>query len=352
MNTRQRSRRGRRTLAVSIVVAGAALVTSGVVRAHGPDPTVGTTLWAPDQVVVYAWKAGQAPPAWMATPIDAAAADASRSRASRAATFARGTSAASVIAYGEPTGCSAAGIACFDRSGAPTSFRMWFRAHGFVFDWGTLRWCQGLTTFANGCFDVETVALDEFGHVEVLGHHVNDADQGDYADAVVQAVSHARPATGWDSHALAPCDTARLQLEYDRPTPSDAFSTCLAIPSATTLAASSTSVYVGTSLRLTATLRTTSASSNRALGNDPISNRVVQVQRRVVGATTWSTIAAMAASATTEGSYAITISPTGTYDWRATFTPSIEGLLASSSAAVRITVSGCSGVGCPSRRIP
>ena len=43
---------------------------------------------------------------------------------------------------------------------------MWFREQGRVFDWGTLEWCQMYTTAPNGCYDVETVALDEFGHVE------------------------------------------------------------------------------------------------------------------------------------------------------------------------------------------
>ena len=58
---------------------------------------------------------------------------------------------------------------------------MWLREQGHVFDWGTLRWCQAYTTPPNGCYDVETIALDEFGHVEILNHHVNYTDESDYA---------------------------------------------------------------------------------------------------------------------------------------------------------------------------
>ena len=52
----------------------------------------------------------------------------------------------------------------------------------------------------NGCYDAETVALDEFGHVEILDHHVNQDDQSDYTDAVVQTFSRTKPGVGWNMH--------------------------------------------------------------------------------------------------------------------------------------------------------
>ena len=336
------------------VLALASLVLSaGPVAGHGPDPTVGGALWGQDQAVTYQWRSGQVPPDWMGLPIIAAAGDASASRASRAATFTKVTSgSASLVAYGEPTGCSAAGLACFDRSGAPSSFRMWFRAQGYAFDWGTLRWCQGLATLVNGCFDAETIALDEFGHVEGLGHHVDLADNSDYLDAVVQALSHARPDIGWQAHAFGRCDTGRLQLLYDRPNASSLISSCLDIPTTTGLSVTSSSIWVGDTVRFTATLRTTSASTNGALASDPVSSRSVALQRRTVGSTTWTTIGTMAAGST-EGTYVLSSSPTATYEWRATFTPlAADGALGSSSSVLKITVSGCSGSGCLSRRVP
>ena len=48
------------------------------------------------------------------------------------------------IGYGTGATCGVDGIACFTRS-APTSFTMWLREQGHVFDWGTLRWCQAYT---------------------------------------------------------------------------------------------------------------------------------------------------------------------------------------------------------------
>ena len=335
------------------VLLGILLVATaaGSVTAHGPDPLLGGALWAQDQALTYQWRAAQAPPPWMAMAIDNAAADASSTRGSRAATFARVSSgSASTIAYGQPTGCSSAGIACADRSGAPTSFKMAFRAQNYVFDWGTLRWCEGLATIANGCFDAETIALDEFGHIENLDHHVNNGTNSDYLDAVVQALSHARPDTGWFAHRFAPCDVARLQLEYDRQTASALFSSCLAIATTTTLGASSTSVWVGDAVKFTATLKTTSASANRALTSDPISARSVILQRRVVGSTTWTNIGAMTPSGTTEGTYVLTVSPTATYEWSAAFVPATgDGVLTSLSGVIKVPVSGCSGTGCPSR---
>jgi hypothetical protein len=336
---------------LSLVAALA--VGVGPAAAHGPDPVVGGTLWGQDQTVTYQWHAGQVPPEWMASSINAAAGDASFSRGARAATLVKtAATSASLIAYGEPTGCSSAGIACFDRSGAPNSFRMWFRAHGYVFDWGTLRWCQGQSTFTNGCFDVETIALDEFGHVEGLGHHVNFGDGSDYLDAVVQTLSHARPSIGWQVDAFGPCDTARLQLLYDRLSSQDLFSTCLSVPTATTMSVPDTSIWLGDTMKFTATLRTTSTTANGALANDLVGGRTVTLQRRPLGTQSWTTIGSMTPGAT-EGTYVLWTSPTATYDWRAYFLPAAaDGALASSSAPMRVTVGGCNVTGCPSRPVP
>lgn len=344
MTVRRRIHLARPALAGILAIA----LTTGAALAHGPDPVVGGKPWAQDQALTYQWRAGQEPPAWMAGAIDRAAADVNASRGSRAATFSRVASGArSLIAYGEPS-CAPAGLACFDRSAAPGSFKMWFRAHGFVFDWGVLRWCEALAAFANGCFEAETIALDEFGHVEILGHHVNLDDASDFTDAVVQTVSRARPQVGWQSRALARCDVARLQLQYDRTSPAAPFSTCLAIPTTTAISAPATTLHVGDTVTVTATLRTTSSSANGALAADPVSARLVTLQRRPVGATAWTPMGTMTPSSGIEGSYSLRISPTATYEWAASFTPATtDGAIASTSAALRITVSGCSIATCP-----
>ncbi|MFI5227194.1 MAG: hypothetical protein ACHQ3P_11030 [Candidatus Limnocylindrales bacterium] len=344
-------RRSRLTCVLrSAVVAAASLVlASAPALAHGPDPMLGTGLWSRDQVVTYQWSAVAVPPAWMAAAIDAGAGDVAESRDSRAAVFMRTASAPASIGYGAYVPCDSVGIACMDRSGMASGvFGVWFRPQGWVFDWGSLRWCQSQSTPTNGCFDAENLALDELGHVEILGHHVNYADASDFADAVVQSGARVRPNTGWNQHAFGRCDVARLQLEYERRDPSSLVSTCLALATTTGMSPSSTSIYVGTTVRFGASLRIASSTAAESLSGDPISDRSVQLQRRAVGATAWTSMGAMTPSPDVEGSYALTWSPTATYDWRAVFsTPTNEGVLGSSSAIVRVSVSGCTGTGCP-----
>jgi len=343
-----RSRIGAATLAM--VIAWLAIAPAATL-AHGPDPLFGTRTWAPNQVVGYTWESGLVPPSWMIPAIDAGAGDVAESRGSRAASFVRQSGAPSTIAYGV-TPCPSYGIACVDRSGVPSSFAgLWFRPHGWTFDWGTLRWCQAQSTFTDGCYDVENVTLDELGHIEILGHHVNYADSSDFTDSVVQASAHSRPKSGWNQHAFGVCDVARLQLEYERQTASDPVSRCLSLATVASLTASPTNVYVGASVAFSATLKITNdATNNRAMAGDPLSRRSLLLQRRAIGSSSWTTVSTMTASASTEGLYNALWSPTVTYDWRVLFaTPASEGVLGTSSAVTRVTVSGCSGTGCPSR---
>ena len=320
---------------------------AGQAGAHGPDPMLGGALWSQDQSVPYTWKADQAPPAWMAAAIDAAAADSNASRASRAAVFSRAAGAPSLISYGEPMGCSAAAIGCANRADAPRSFRIWFRASGHMFDWGRLRWCQSPGNDTNGCYDAEALALHEFGHIEVLDHHSDLADASDWWDSVMHVVARAKPRDGYNQHADGRCDTARLQLEYDRPSWSAPFSGCLSIPTLTSLSASATSIWIGGSVTFRADLRTAAGAAHRALSNDPINRRTVALQRRALGTSTWTTIATMSPSSTIDGRYTSVVSPTATYDWRAVFsTPAGEGIIGSTSSVIRVTVSGCT-IGCP-----
>ena len=186
------------------------------VAAHGPDPVLSDSFFGQDQALLFDWRSGSEPPATLKTAIKAAAADATATRGSQAATFAYDSAGPNPIGYGAGNTCGPNGIACFTRD-APTGFTMWFREQGHVFDWGSLKWCQTYSSPPNGCFDAETIALDEFGHVEGLDHHVNYADDRDYLDAVVQTVSRAKPAAGWNVHEFGRCDIATLQREYDVP---------------------------------------------------------------------------------------------------------------------------------------
>jgi hypothetical protein len=326
----------------AVAIAAVALSAGGTALAHSPSPLFGSSTWDQDQIVGYQWWPGSVPPGWMATAIDLGAEDVGQSRNSRAATFTRVSSAASRIAYGAANPCPSYGIACMDRTGVPDRFAgMWLRPHGWPFDWGTLRWCQALPSPANGCFDAENVALDEFGHIEIIGHHVNYADERDYLDSVVQATSRARPQAGWNAHAFGRCDVARLQLEYELASPSGLVSTCLSLATNLSIVPSATLVAAGDTVRITGNFKVAVASAARSLSGDPLSGRAINLQRRALGSTTWATMVVLAATST-PGSYAYSFAPGSTFDYRLSFTAaSTEGLLGSVSSVVRIAVTAC-----------
>lgn len=323
------------TAALTAALIGPAPSTT----AHGPDPLLGTTPWGQDQVVKYMWTPDQEPPDWLATAIDRGADDSNATRASQAALFQWADAAPSRIAYAGAHPCPSYGIACMNRTGVPVSFGVWFRPHGVSLDWGTLRWCQAQTTFTNGCYDARRVALDEFGHVQILNHHVNYADERDYLDAVVQYAGRSRPKEGWNTHVYGRCDVARLQLEYELIDAADPVSTCLSLSTTLTIAADPISVAPGGSTRVTGELEIRVATAARRLSGDPLGERTVTLQRRYLGSTTWAVIATMGAVAGSDGSYAFTIVPSQTADYRLHFNaPSSEGLRDSTSPVLRIAV--------------
>jgi hypothetical protein len=320
-------------------------LSPAVAQGHGPDPIVGGALWAQNEVVQYAWRAGQVPTLSIQTAINEAATDSNDSRSSKAAVFDLDPSGTSLIAYGEPTPCGVNGIACFNRGGAPNSFGMWFRRHGHVFDWGVLRWCQFWSDPPDGCYDAENIALDEFGHVQVLGHHVNNATGSDYLDAVVQTFSRTKPRTGWNVHSYGRCDRATLQLKYDVRFFASGYSTCLDLNSTLSITASDLSIPYRGSVTFTSLLRVATAADYERLSGNPVSQRTVILQRRPPGGT-WTTFDTMEPAAAA-GTYTYTISLTTTYEWRALFrTPSTEGLNGSTSPGVTVSVSPCT-VSCP-----
>jgi hypothetical protein len=337
------TQRDRRIAAIGLASALLAALAAPAL-AHGPDPILGGGRFSQDEVLLFRWRAGYEPPSAMKTAIRAAATDVGESRASRAAKFAYSSTGASYVGYGTGT-CGVNGIGCFTRT-APDTFTIWLREHGRVFDWGTLRWCQMQSTLTNGCYDAETISLDEFGHVEILNHHVNYADESDYTDAVVQTFSRARPKAGWNMHVFGPCDTATLQVQYDIPLSTSPISTCLDLVTVLTLGASSTLVGDGGVVTFTSSLRTATNSGYVRLSAQWLARRTVKLQQRLGGSTTWSTIATMTPSLPT-GSYTTSIALHAVADYRAVFsTPTTEGLRADTSPTVQVLVMPCTTI-CP-----
>ncbi len=331
-----------RRLVVSAAGAAAALLVGGVLApaaGHDPDPLLGGGLYDQNQVLTYRWGGG--PPTAMRTAMNEGVADANASRKSRAPTFAYNAKGDSTVYYGTDVPCGVNGLACM-RRWVPDRFGVWFRENGHRFDWGTLRWCE-LSGSPDGCYEVENVMLDELGHVLVLGHHDNFANESDYGDAVVQALSRTKPRSGWNAHAFGRCDVATLQQQYDITNSTTPYSTCLEVPTTLALSASKTTVAAGSMVTFTATLR--SDGSGR-LSNNLVTSRTVVLQHRLSG--TWYDVATMAPRSSA-GTYAASVNVWASRDYRALFRkPSAEGLLASSSAAVSIAVSGtCTGGACP-----
>lgn len=341
MNTRmwnsERTRtRALRGLACTIVAVVALLAAAAGVTAHAPDP-VYSGRWNQNQALQFSWRSGSVPASAYQTAIKAAAADASATRASQAATFAYAAGSTNLIGYGVGATCSPVGIACFSRN-APSSFSMWMREQGHRFDWGSLRWCQAYTTWPDGCFDVENIMLDEFGHVEILNHHGTFTSESDYADAVVQTKSHAKPGVGWNAHAFGRCDVASLQLQYDMQGWGAKYSTCLDLATTLALAASPSAVAKGGTTTLTATLKVADVSSYVRLALNPVALRTVTLQRRAAGTTTWSTVGTMAPGSTS-GTYTSAVSLQSRTEFRALFAkPPSEGLRAATSPIVTVAV--------------
>jgi hypothetical protein len=321
------------------VLAGviALLVAAAGVTAHSPDPVFTGGRYNQNQNLPFSWRSGAVPAAVYQAAIKAAAADASNSRGSQAATFSYVAGASNLIGYGTGATCGPLGIACFSRT-PPTSFTMWMREQGHVFDWGSLRWCQAYTTWPNGCFDVENIMLDEFGHVEILNHHSNYSSGADYTDAVVQELSRTMPTVGWNAHSFGRCDVASLQLQYDMQGWGAKYSTCLDL--ATTLALGANAGYVryGGTVTLTATLKVADNAAYSRLALNPVSLRTVTLQRRPPGGT-WTTVGTMSPGSTS-GTYSKAIQLFTRTEFRAVFAkPSDEGLRSATSSVVTVAIS-------------
>jgi hypothetical protein len=332
----KRTRPVRRLGAVLAAVVLLLTLVSGAV-AHGPDPVLSNGRWIQNQDLRYSWRSGAVPPSVYQGPINAAAADVNASRGSQAATLAYTAGSGNLVGYGVGATCSTSGLACFTRT-PTTSFTVWMREQGHVFDWGSLRWCQAYSSWPDGCFDVENIILDEFGHVEILWHHVNYSNDPDYLDAVVQTTSHAKPKSGYNAHRLGRCDVAALQVQYDMQGWGAKYSTCLSLSTTLALAANPAAVAKGATTTLTATLKVADVSSYSRLALNPVALRTVTLQRRPSGTTTWTTVGSMA-NGPTSGAYTFSISLTARTDFRAVFaTPTDEGLLGSTSPAITVSV--------------
>jgi hypothetical protein len=296
--------------------------------------------WAPNQELPFRWREDGTPPAWMRTAIQAAAQDSTASRGARAGVLIQRDGAVSWVAY--TAELPDASALAFASRRVPDSFKIWLRPQGYVFDWGNLRWCQFYAKPPDGCIDAEMVALHEFGHVHGLGHIEDAPDPGDWLDSIMHTISRGKPKVGWDAHAYGRCDVAALQTRYELLTPATRVSSCLSLATDLAFGASASTIISGSTVTFTAVLRIADDVAYSRLASDPLVGRSVLLQRRLPGASQWTTHATMLDS-TAAGSYRLTVAPTTAYEWRARLNQPDEGLLAASSAMLKVTVTaaGC-----------
>jgi hypothetical protein len=308
-----------------------------------PVPVLSDPRWAQNTVLRYRWDAGEPPPSSIRSALNAVADDASTTRRSQAPTYRYDTSATDGFRYTEnfPSWSSPDAIANAARN-VPDWWIVYIRPQGYQFRWGSMRWCQ--IDPGDGCFDVERIALHELGHVVGLDHPERAGFRLRPYDTVMHSTSPARPDSGSLMHAFAPCDTATLQERYDVVTTSSKYSTCNDVDTALVLTPSADVIGKDESVTFVATLRVINRDAYGRLGGNALSNRSVQLRRRLSGTDdTWQGLWMGAGPGA--GTYTLTFNPTASYDYQALFQgPSDEGLNGSSSAVVTVQVSHICGV--------
>jgi hypothetical protein len=91
--------------------------------------------------------------------------------------------------------------------------------------------------------------------------------------------------------------------------------------------------------RVTGELEIAVASAARRLSGDPLSRRAITLQKRDLGSTAWVVIGTVSAVTGSDGSYAFTLRPSVTADYRLGYdASSSEGLKDATSAVLRIAV--------------
>ena len=329
-----------RSIRVSTVLAAScAIGFATTALAISPTPGGSPPLWNQNQIVEYKWKAGTEPPAWMATAINDAAADSTASRKSKAANLTYDAAGASWISYTSDFGSDHQALGWTTYNDPPNSFHIKLRPHGYAADWGTLRWCP--VNGNDGCYDPELVALHEFGHVQRMSHNIAAEDPDYWLKSIMQRAPHAKPHVGWNMHTFGPCDVARLQMSYEALTHSTLYSTCLSLDTTMWLSAPQGPHLPGTNVLFTATFKIASTEA-ATLAGDELDARDVMLQRRLVGASTWTSYASMSSVGGGTGQYRVTLSVSSTYEYRAKYTAdSGEGLNGSSSSALEVVVDPC-----------
>jgi hypothetical protein len=337
MRASKYSRRATTSLSLALVLVLASAVSAAAIA---PDPPSPSGKWGQGVVLHPRWSDANPPPSWMQGPVLDAVSDSNATRASRAPFLSYSSSGEGTIAY-TASGCGAA-LACANKTVSDYTWRIRLTEHGAVFNNPslTVRWCDNPNYSGTNCWDVERVALHEFGHVLGLGHNPVD----DTSMTIMYEKVHSNGGPGWQTHVFKSCDQARLQLQYDVPTTSSTYASCLSglsnagangLKTTVTFATTATILCVGESATMSGTLKVQDLSGYGLLGGNALGSRSVVIQRAPHGQTNF--IDYTTVTTASNGGWSRTVSTLAStdYDWRAKFA-SLSGLNGSTSASVRI----------------
>ncbi len=209
------------------------------------------------------------------------------------------------------------------------------------------------------CFSVLRVVAHESTHNTLVRPHYDAGADDETIMMSTTPTPNGSPAN-WNRRNFLPCDAAAAQLEYGPADASGKYADCFAakpgdgvkgLNSALTVtSAASASRCVGTSGTATGRLALASSASYEDMRNWPLAGRVVRIDRRPTGSSTWTTgVTSVAASGAGGNNWKATIgsSVAGSFDYRATWFTSAAEPAVNTSNAVTWTIRWTT-IGCPS----
>lgn len=202
-----------RRSAALLAVLTLTMAMSGLTAANAGDPVLNFGWrWSNNFVGTYRFTPSFPADAWMRTAASNAVNHISRSPYRNPSFNLTTSGSANVhLQFLNSAGNNCAGLGFYWVGCAATTlnapFNTWWvsLANNYCWTNGTNNWCTHVTRF-----DLQSVTLNEMGHVNFLNHHVNP----DYTDAVVQAAPVAYPNANWSMRTLRQMDNVTLNALY------------------------------------------------------------------------------------------------------------------------------------------
>ncbi len=210
----------------------------------------------------------------------------------------------------------------------------------------------------SACFSVLRVVAHESTHLTLVRAHY---DAGADDETIMQSTTPTPngSAAYWNRKSFLPCDLAAAQLEYGPADAAGRYADCFSVTpgdgakglnSALTVTSGTTYTRCwNTSTTVSGRLALAGSAAYEDMRNWPLSGRVVRIDRRPAGATSWTNGSASATATGAGGSNwkaTLTTASAGSYDYRATFFTGASETAVNSSNQVTWSIHWTSA-GCP-----